>query len=51
MKLNPLTIEKFNRFKSIKRGYYSLWTICILIVLSLFAEMLVNNRALLVKYN
>lgn len=51
IKLNPLTIEKFIRFKSIKRGYYSLCIICALIILSLFAEMLVNNRAILVKYN
>jgi microcin C transport system permease protein len=51
IRLNPLTIEKISRFKSIKRGYYSLLIICVLVLLSLCAEMLVNNRALLVKYN
>jgi len=51
IKINPLTIEKINRFKTIKRGYYSLWFICALILLSLFAELFVNNRALVVHYN
>lgn len=51
IRLNPLTIEKISRFKSIKRGYYSLVIICILVLLSLCAELFVNSRALLVKYN
>jgi len=50
IKFNPLTIEKINRFKTIKRGYYSLLTIAILILLSLFAEIFVNSRALVVRY-
>ncbi|MDY6967857.1 MAG: ABC transporter permease subunit [Spirochaetota bacterium] len=50
-KLNPLTIKKLNRFKSIKRGYYSLIIFVILLFFSVFAEIIVNNRALLVKYN
>ena len=51
IKFNPLTIEKINRFKTIKRGYYSLWFICALILLSLLAEIFVNSRALVVRYN
>ena len=50
MKLNPLTIKKFRRFKSIKRGYYSFIIFLMMILASLFAEMLVNNRALIVRY-
>ena len=50
MKLNPLTIRKINRFKSIKRGYFSFWMFIIMLAVSLFAEVLVNNRALIVKY-
>ena len=48
MKINPLTIKKFKRFKSIKRGYYSFILFSLLFVFTLFAELLVNNRAILV---
>ena len=51
IQLNPLTRKKIQRFKSIRRGYYSLILFTFLVFLSLFAEMLVNSRALLVKYN
>ena len=34
------------RFKSNKRGYYSLWVFTILFVLSLFAEVLSNDKPL-----
>lgn len=51
IKLNPLTIKKFKRFKSIKRGYYSLILLLVLIFISITAELLVNNRAILVRYN
>ena len=50
MKLNPLTIKKIRRFKSIKRGYYSFIILLVMIFVSLFAELLVNNRALIVQY-
>ncbi len=49
-KLNPLTIRKIKRFKSIRRGYYSSIILLILIVLSCFAELLVSSRALVVSY-
>ena len=50
MKLNPLTLKKIQRFKSIKRGYFSFLLFLVMILVSLFAELLVNNRALLVHY-
>lgn len=50
MQLNPLTKKKLDRFRSIKRGYVSFLLFMVLIVLSLGAELLVSNRALLVKY-
>lgn len=50
MKLNPLTIRKIKRFKSIKRGYYSFVIFVIMLLITLFAELLVNNRALVVHY-
>ncbi len=50
MKLNPLTIRKLKRFQSIKRGYYSFWLFVIMLACSLFAELMVNHRALMVRY-
>jgi len=48
--VSPLTLKTLLRFRSIKRGYWSAVIIAILILLSVFAELLVNNRALLVHY-
>ena len=50
MPLNPLTIKKIKRFKSIKRGYYSFIILVAMILASFFAELLVNKRALIVHY-
>lgn len=50
-KLNPLTIKTFQRFRTIKRGYYSFIILSCLILLSIFAELFVSNRALVVRYN
>jgi len=49
--LNPLTVKKIKRFQSIKRGYYSLIIFFIIIFFTFFAELFINNRALLVYYN
>ncbi len=48
--LNPQTQKKLRRFKAIKRGYYSFLLICLILVLTTFAELLINSRALLVSY-
>ncbi len=50
MKLNPLTAKKIARFKQIRRGYYSFLAIVVLVVFSLAAELFVNSRALVVRY-
>jgi microcin C transport system permease protein len=47
---NPLTRKKIQRFKSIRRGYYSFVIFTLLVVLSCGAELLVNSRALVVNY-
>ncbi len=48
--LNPLTAKKFRRFRSIRRGYLSFVLLLTAIVLSFFAELLVNSRALAVRF-
>lgn len=50
MKLNPVTLKRLNKFRTIRRGYYSFLILVFLIFLSLIAEALINSRALLVKY-
>ena len=46
----PLTLRRLERFKSIKRGYYSLWIIGGLAAVAALDHVLVGNEALLVKY-
>ncbi|MBX2809263.1 MAG: ABC transporter permease subunit [Cellvibrionaceae bacterium] len=41
---------QWRRFTQFKRGYYALLILTALFVLSLFAELLVSNRALIVSY-
>jgi microcin C transport system permease protein len=50
MTISPLARKQWHRFKSIKRGYYAALALAGLLVMSCAAEMLVNNRALLVSY-
>ena len=50
MRLNPLTARKLRRFRSLERGYWSFWVLVCLTALSLGAELLVNDRALAVRY-
>jgi microcin C transport system permease protein len=48
--LNPQTAKQWRRFRSIKRGYWSFIAIVALLVISVLAELLINNRALIVHY-
>lgn len=46
----PPRVRAWRRFKSNRRSYYSLWVFSILFVISLFAEILSNDKPLLVRY-
>jgi microcin C transport system permease protein len=48
---SPLFIKKIKKFRSFKRGYYSLLIIGITYLLSFFAEFIINGNALLVKFD
>jgi microcin C transport system permease protein len=50
LRLSPQTLKQWRRFRSIKRGYYSLLAIVAILVATLFAELWVNSRALIVHY-
>jgi microcin C transport system permease protein len=47
---DPLNRKKLQRFKSIKRGYWSFLFFIALLLMSVFGELFVNSRALLVRY-
>lgn len=50
-RLDPITRKRFQRFRRIKRGYYSFVILLTAIVLSLFSNYIANNRALVVWYD
>ena len=51
VKWNPQTVRKLKRFKSITRGYVSLWILAGLLFLTLLDHALVGKKALLVQYD
>ncbi|MCP4022171.1 MAG: ABC transporter permease subunit [Desulfobacteraceae bacterium] len=50
MKLNPVTLQKIRRFRSIRRGFWSFVIILVMILFSFFAEVFINSKALVVYY-
>ncbi|MEH6824652.1 MAG: ABC transporter permease [Motiliproteus sp.] len=50
MKLSPINQRRLARFKQNRRGYWSLWLLSGLFVLSLGAELIANERPLLVSH-
>lgn len=50
MQVSPLTKKKLNNFRRIKRGYWSFILLSLMLIMSLFAEFLINSKALVVKY-
>jgi microcin C transport system permease protein len=50
MKISPLTRRRLLNFRGNRRGYWSLWIFLVLFVLTLFAELIANDKPLLVRY-
>ena len=50
MALSPLNARRWRNFKSNRRALWSLWLFGLLFGLSLFAEVLANDKPLLVQY-
>ena len=48
--LSPLTRRRWANFKSNRRGYYSLWIVGSLMLLSFFAELIANDKPLLLGF-
>jgi microcin C transport system permease protein len=51
LKMNRLTKERWNRFKANRRGFWSLWIFSLLFFVSLFAEVISNDRPILVRFD
>ncbi|MGF1714520.1 ABC transporter permease [Photobacterium chitinilyticum] len=49
--MNPLTKERLARFRAHKRGYWSLWLFALLFFISLFAELIANDKPLLIRFD
>jgi microcin C transport system permease protein len=52
-KFRPLSLNRrrWQNFKSNRRGYWSFWIFSILFVISLFAELVANDRPFLIKFD
>jgi len=48
---NPLNQARWLRFKANKRGYWSMWLFGLLFIVSLFAELIANDKPLLVEFD
>lgn len=48
--LSPLNIRRIESFKKNKRGYIAFWMFTILFIFSLFAELIANDKPILVSY-
>jgi microcin C transport system permease protein len=51
MTLSPITERRLKQFKANKRGYWSFWIFLTLLILCLCAELIANDKPLLMKYN
>jgi len=49
-RLSPLTRRRLHNFRANRRGYWSLWIFLVIFVLSLGAEVIANDRPLVVRY-
>ncbi|MCP5151515.1 MAG: ABC transporter permease [Ectothiorhodospiraceae bacterium] len=50
-RLSPITRRRLRNFRANRRGWWSLWIFALLFVVTLFAELVANDRPLLVAYD
>ena len=48
--MTPLNQRRLQNFRANRRGYWSLWIFCALFILTLGAEIIANDRPILVSY-
>ena len=47
--LSPLNQRRWANFKANRRGYWSLWIFLVLFILSLFSELIANDRPIFIR--
>jgi microcin C transport system permease protein len=50
LKLTPINRRRLDNFKRNRRGYWSFWIFVTLFILSLFAELIANDRPIVASY-
>ncbi len=48
--MNPIAQRRWKRFRANRRGYYSLWVFLLLFGLSLIAELIANNKPIVMQH-
>ncbi len=48
---SPLNARRWRNFKSNRRGYWSLWIFLVLFVVSMFAELIANDKPLFIHFD
>ncbi|EGP08885.1 oligopeptide/dipeptide uptake family ABC transporter [Bradyrhizobiaceae bacterium SG-6C] len=51
LRVSPLNRRRWRNFKSNRRGYWSFWIFGLLFFISLFAELIANDRPFLIKFD
>ncbi len=51
MRITPMTRRRLHNFRANKRGFYSLWILTGLFLITFFAEFIANDRPLLVRFD
>ncbi len=49
--MTPINARRLASFRANRRGYWSLWIFSALLLISLFAEVIANDRPLLIRYD
>ena len=51
MNFSPLNLRRYDNFKANKRGWYSFWIFSFLFVLSILANIIANDKPLIIKFD
>ncbi|NQV21867.1 MAG: ABC transporter permease [Rhodospirillales bacterium] len=51
IRLTPMTRRRWQNFRANRRGYWSLWIFLILFTATLFAELIANDKPILIKHD
>ena len=49
--LSPLTRRRLHNFRANRRGWWALWVFVLVFVLTLFAELIANDKPLLIRFD